>query len=160
MGARGRNVVRVDPAYIISEWLDPYELAWAAGFYDGEGCTFNFTARARVFMGMTQGGGYAGRLVIDRFHAAVGGLGHYYVTRRSDNRKTVHRWQCATQADVYHALNRIWPWPCPGPGVRPPAYDRPHGRGQPGRHGRGGRGGRGRGPPVGLLGESARRREA
>jgi hypothetical protein len=80
------------------------------GFYDGEGCTHSFTARARVFMAMTQGGGDEGRLVLHRFQAAVGGLGRYYVTPAKRTHGIIHRWQCAVQADVHHALNRIWPW--------------------------------------------------
>lgn len=60
--------------------LDVLELAWAAGFYDGEGCTFTSVDGGRVTMQVliTQ----VDRRVLDRFQAAVGGLGKVYGPRR------------------------------------------------------------------------------
>lgn len=58
--------------------LDLFELAWAAGFYDGEGSTItdiNLGAgRVTLQVTVTQ----VDRQVLDRFRAAVGGLGNVY----------------------------------------------------------------------------------
>jgi hypothetical protein len=56
-------------------WLiDREELAWAAGFFDGEGC-FSFTTKAGYGAAAI---GQVDRAPLERFQAAVGGLGKIY----------------------------------------------------------------------------------
>ena len=54
--------------------VDREELAWAAGFFDGEGC-FSFTAKAGY---ATVAVGQVERAPLERFQKAVGGLGTIY----------------------------------------------------------------------------------
>jgi hypothetical protein len=55
------------------------EIAWAAGFFDGEGCTYtNFVRNPRTFPNLglrikiSQAGGVHGKAVLERFRDAVG----------------------------------------------------------------------------------------
>src|SRR5712692_211737 len=58
--------------------VDREDLAWAAGFYDGEGCTLTVDPeRLYPWIGVTQGGSLDGPPeVLVRFKRAVGGIGH------------------------------------------------------------------------------------
>jgi hypothetical protein len=54
--------------------IDREELAWAAGFFDGEGC-FSFTKKAGYAVARI---GQVERAPLERFQKAVGGLGTIY----------------------------------------------------------------------------------
>jgi len=114
MGKRGplpESVIKISDSY--AHDLDSHELAWAAGFFDGEGCTTNFgsTRReaARARMRISQSGD-DGHLVIDRFQAAIGGPGNRYVIAADAQRKIRFVWELHKQLDVHHVLNRLWPY--------------------------------------------------
>jgi hypothetical protein len=57
--------------------LNREELAWAAGFFDGEGST-SLRQIKGGYSGLTLDIGQKDREVLDRFQAAVGGLGKVY----------------------------------------------------------------------------------
>jgi len=69
-----------DPRFVVNR----EELAWAAGFFDGEGC-FSYTEKAGY---ATVTIGQVDRRVLDRFQEAVGGVGKIYgpYTTRSPSR--------------------------------------------------------------------------
>ena len=88
--------------------MDPIELAWAAGFYDGEGTTVVCGDRIRV--GATQATSDGGPpSVLLRFQAAVGiGVvrGPYFPP---GNRRP--QWQWYAYGDNAHAaIGRLWPF--------------------------------------------------
>lgn len=63
--------------------LDTHEIAWAAGFFDGEGWT-SLVVQNRKFGGKTRSlcvgvsQHLNNRYVVDRFNASIGGLGKIY----------------------------------------------------------------------------------
>lgn len=85
---------------------DSYELAWAAGFFDGEGHTRRRGAA-------TRGGGLGvhinqnDRRVLDRFAAAVGrgNVGTY----KQANGSTMYAYRVHSR-DAAEVLAAIWPW--------------------------------------------------
>lgn len=89
------------------------ELAWAGGFFCGEGC-FSLNTRGRkkyLKAGISQ----ISREVLDRFHAAVQGVGTVYgpYQRKAKNEKPVWVWQSHAFEDVQAVLAMIWPWLSP-----------------------------------------------
>lgn len=61
--------------------LDTHELAWAAGFFDGEGGTYiavNKRGRKRENLHVSVRVAQVHRAPLDRFHAAVCDLGYVY----------------------------------------------------------------------------------
>ena len=77
--------------------IDREELAWAAGFFDGEGCFFYSPPNAKRHRGPIVGLNVTqkGDKLLERFSKSVGGLGH--ITKRKDRSGmwalTVNRWQ-------------------------------------------------------------------
>lgn len=93
------------------------ELIWAAGFFDGEGCTYlrksvkgrgNIFGRPFVSVGQS---GYECPYVLKRFHRAVGGLGHirgpYFP--KAENRKPVWKWLTHTPYESVKVIKLLWP---------------------------------------------------
>jgi hypothetical protein len=96
--------------------FSPIELAWAAGFYDGEGnCTFIRSDKLR--QDGTRGAGGQVRIQIgqvrpeplERFHKAVGGLGTLngpYPGRRK-NESPIYQWMavsCLAYTQIWNLL--------------------------------------------------------
>lgn len=84
--------------------MDTHELAWAAGFFDGEGYT-GYSARSyslRMCVGQKD------REVLDRFQAALGGIGRVYVTPKAD--APYHQWYLSGQENVGRALELLRPY--------------------------------------------------
>lgn len=85
--------------------INAVELAWAAGFFDGEGCTYTET-RKRVY-----GESVSVRMTVaqndlrplERFHAATG-VGHIHQAKRG-----YYVWGCGHQGDVRIAIARLFP---------------------------------------------------
>jgi len=85
------------------------ELAWAAGFFDGEGSTWlhksslnkdgTRSTSVRINVGQKD------LRPLTRFHSAVGGLGYIY-------RKGSGMWQyqVARKADVHQVIWALWPY--------------------------------------------------
>lgn len=76
--------------------LNRIELAWAAGFFDGEGCVSRkknqSNGRRAPFLQVSQ----TNRVVLDRFQAAVGGLGVIYGPYRQKKRTHSPYWLYST----------------------------------------------------------------
>lgn len=86
--------------------IDREELAWAAGFYDGEGSTFLRKSHdiKRPSMGISQ----LERLPLERFQAAVGGLGRIYPGSPSSG--TTWMWHANRVGDTYTVIALLWHW--------------------------------------------------
>lgn len=77
------------------------ELAWAAGFYDGEGCTSNGYDRIRCTIGQKE------RTTLDRFVKAIG-FGNVRGPYAVGNRYVV----CYNREKARIVLNMLWPYLC------------------------------------------------
>lgn len=86
---------------------DMTELAWAAGFFDGEGSSYatqTSTTRKKSYIHMTIS--QKGRETLDRFHAAVGAG-----TVTGPNKRGLYRWQVQSRA-VHDVKDKLWPYLC------------------------------------------------
>jgi hypothetical protein len=92
------------------ELLNKTELAWAAGFYDGEGCTVN-RGNFQPSMTITQADPY----VLERFAKAVGVGKVYGPYSRANNPKHSPNWsyQSGTFEKTQHCLAQLWTWLSP-----------------------------------------------
>lgn len=96
--------------------LDAVELAWAAGFFDGEGstcCTTNNGRkhnRIQLSIGQkNQDGNIADTLV--RFQSAVGGCGHIYQKNKHRGPDyDQHQFLVTRRNDVLACLRLLWPY--------------------------------------------------
>lgn len=83
---------------------DQIAFAWAAGFFDGEGCTTlgrrGQNAHARCLISQKD------RRVLDKFLAIVG-VGTIYV---SDRHPVPFRWQTTSEPDARLVLSKLWPF--------------------------------------------------
>lgn len=102
--------------------MDTHELAWAAGFFDGEGCvsgglklggskgTSNYKARPYITLHC----GQTDRYPLERFDAAVQHLGRFYGPYNHKGKKTYHRpwWQysASTFEKVQAIVAMLWPF--------------------------------------------------
>ncbi len=89
------------------------ELAWAAGFFDGEGCTTAVSLRRYPKISITQSGPLAKPPeVLDRFKRAVGEIGHISGPELDDSGRHKPRWVYnlygGTQVSAVIAL--LWPF--------------------------------------------------
>lgn len=94
--------------------MDWCELAWAAGFFDGEGWA-NAVAQkgrrtrqpqARVNQASPDGVPQ----VLLRLQAAVGGLGRIGGPQRQEKRIDLYRWEVSSRRDVERLLEMVAPW--------------------------------------------------
>lgn len=88
------------------EIVGKLELAWAAGFFDGEGGTYvQHNARTRLYLKLIVGQKH--RAPLDRMRKAFGGIGN--VTQRGQG---LYTYQITRQEDVHLALEMMWPYLC------------------------------------------------
>jgi len=95
--------------------MDRLELAWAAGFFDGDGWTARVTHRStgRAVAQINQASSSGVPEVLVRFQAAVGGLGHIRGPKRKKGRKDLY-WWFSTKRRVIHDIGRsLGPWLSP-----------------------------------------------
>lgn len=103
------NPVRFAPKYHHKLMtVDDTEIAWAAGFFDGEGSIFSFLKSDRP------NGKRSARItivqkndnceVLDRFQAAVYGFGAIYASK-TRNQLTYQVWN---HSQVRHVMERLW----------------------------------------------------
>jgi len=91
---------------------NPIELAWAAGFFDGEGSTVKTESRS-LKMSITQAGDYA-LYSLSRFSQALGGRGHVngpYQMKPGPNgkpRKPMYYLQITGFETVQASLGMLW----------------------------------------------------
>lgn len=84
------------------------ELAWAAGFFDGEGCTVCANTD-RGCRSLQVAVGQVNRDNLRRFHAAIGGLGHLGPPRQHRPGRPISR-VAIYGSEARLALSRIWPY--------------------------------------------------
>lgn len=94
--------------------MNKIELAWAAGFFDGEGCTYvtrqyDRPRSLRFCMSVTQ----VDREVLDRFQRALqlGSVRGPFKTDYASQRSIKPRWVWrATGNTARTAIDRLWPY--------------------------------------------------
>lgn len=92
------------------------ELAWAAGFFDGEGSTYlvphrKHADRYYVESAITQLAAGPPCEELERFSAAVGGLGRIYGPYVQDGAlELVFRWKAVADGIAAAVLRHIWTW--------------------------------------------------
>lgn len=83
------------------------ELAWAAGFFDGEGCTMATGLGKRwARISITQ----VDREVLDRFHRATFGLGEIYGPYGYVKGQPQLRYTLYGRPNVQAVIAALWPW--------------------------------------------------
>lgn len=98
--------------------LDTHELAWAAGFFDGEGSTCissykpnNQNAMANV---LTMTISQIHRETLERFQRAIGGVGvingPYNPPSFGKNQQPQYRYHLSGLSRVVPAIDSLWPW--------------------------------------------------
>lgn len=101
------------PIFSPDEWSPNTELAWAAGFFDGEGWTSvtmakpSATRERRKYIQM--GLGQANLVTLERFLAAVGSGSIYRVPNGTTRKKDYWQWS-ASGKKAYPAMERLWPF--------------------------------------------------
>jgi hypothetical protein len=94
--------------------MDRYELAWAAGFFDGEGWANAVGQQGRrtkqPMARINQAGPDGVPAVLIRFQAAVGGLGRIGGPYVKDGRQDLYRWEVSSRRDVDLLHHFLVPW--------------------------------------------------
>jgi hypothetical protein len=89
--------------------MDRHELAWAAGFFDGEGwAAQNKTRGVQARINQADSDGIPAVLL--RFQSALGGLGRIGGPTKKPDRKDLYRWSVSSRADVELVLQLLKPW--------------------------------------------------
>ena len=82
------------------------EIAWAAGFFDGEGTTSILKAQrdrySYIRMQVTQ----KNKETLDRFQAAMCGKGKIY----KSNTRDIHSWNVYKKEEVLFCMKSLWPF--------------------------------------------------
>jgi hypothetical protein len=89
--------------------MDRHELAWAAGFFDGEGWAGESKPRG-VQAQINQAGSGGAPQALIRFRAALEGLGRIGGPTREPKRKDMYRWLVSSRNDVDLLLLLLKPW--------------------------------------------------
>lgn len=92
----------------VKEVLVECELAWSAGFFDGEGTVYNRT-RFKKYTYLNLEISQRDRRPLDRFCKAVG---HGKIISRPSRGSTKEHfmWVCYRQQDVKEVMNKIYPY--------------------------------------------------
>lgn len=91
------------------------ELAWAAGFFDGEGCSMLQTATYKDYeypclrVSVTQSGDSALPILV-RFQSAVGGIGKILGPIQRKSYKPRWDWKAQGLEDCQAAIAMLWPF--------------------------------------------------
>jgi hypothetical protein len=94
--------------------VDRYELAWAAGFFDGEGWADAVQAEGRntaqPHARVNQADPSGIPEVLTRFQRALGGLGTIGGPHREEGRIDLYRWTVSSRGDVELLHHFLMPW--------------------------------------------------
>lgn len=94
--------------------MDRYGLAWAAGFFDGEGWAARIRdgsrATRRPMARINQAGVDGPPDTLERFRRALGDLGAIGGPDRISGRKDLYRWVASSEADVTLLFELLSPW--------------------------------------------------
>lgn len=112
MGA-GRNAKNGNSKLVENFAPNREELAWAAGFWDGEGCTAAQVHKNGHNIHMSIAQVYLPNL--HKFHKAVGGLGYIYgphnnSTKARPNCQPQYSWQTSKFEHVQAVIAMLWPF--------------------------------------------------
>lgn len=90
--------------------VDREELAWAAGFFDGEGTTNAYMQSSRPHLGtvLQLTISQVDRRTLERFLQAVGVGKIYYIDRSEGN--PIHTFKVSRFELVQHVVAQLWPW--------------------------------------------------
>jgi hypothetical protein len=88
--------------------MDRHELAWAAGFFDGEGWAAKNKSRG-VQSRINQSDDDVVPEVLVRFQRVVG-CGRIHGPVREEGRRDLYYWDVSSRGDVETVANAIWPW--------------------------------------------------
>jgi len=87
------------------------ELAWAAGFFDGEGSVSLVHSKTRISRGIVLSIGQTNPGVLTRFKDSVGvGRVHGPYPPTTSNRKPTWRFLASSYKDVQAIVAMMWPW--------------------------------------------------
>src|SRR4026208_968616 len=89
--------------------MDRHELAWAAGFFDGEGWAAKKNPRG-IGAQINQADNSGIPVVLCRFQAALGGVGRIGGPVRKPDRKDLYHWVVSSQGDVQLVFDLLKPW--------------------------------------------------
>lgn len=81
------------------------DIAWAAGFFDGEGTTSILKAQRDKYSYIRMGVSQKLHECLDRFYSIVQ-KGKIY----SSNTRDIRSWNCYKHEDVIEVLNLLWPY--------------------------------------------------
>jgi hypothetical protein len=87
--------------------MDRHELAWAAGFFDGEGWAAKRTRGVQSRINQSDDDGVPDVLL--RFQRIVG-CGRIHGPLREEGRRDLYYWDVSSRADVESVANAVWPW--------------------------------------------------
>lgn len=99
----------------------PYEVAWAAGFFDGEGSAScaaygqprkDGTRHYRIVLSVSQCGAGPAPAELVRFQKVVGVGSIYGPLHRHANWKPMWQWQATSRDDIENTIDQLWPWLC------------------------------------------------
>lgn len=90
--------------------IDREALAWAAGYFDGDGCFHSIAKTATHSMLIRATVASTDRELVDRFQATVG-VGRVWLSRRArPPRREVWEWRVASFEKVQAVGAMLWPW--------------------------------------------------
>jgi hypothetical protein len=89
--------------------MDRQELAWAAGFFDGEGWAAKKNPRG-VGAQINQASDHGVPQVLIRFQAALSGLGAIAGPHRKPERRDLYSWTVSSRSDVALLFSLLRPW--------------------------------------------------
>jgi hypothetical protein len=90
------------------------ELAWAAGFFDGEGSTSLSHKKGTRWATVRMSIGQTSPIPLERFQRAVGGLGKIHGPRKvaNPNAKPQWYWTVAKSEDLRKVIDLLWEFLC------------------------------------------------
>lgn len=88
------------------------ELAWAAGFFDGEGYTGCLSTSKAKYQHLRMTIGQTSRTPLVRFHRAIGNLGRLTGPTICPGRKPIWTLNINGYEYVQAVVARLWPWLC------------------------------------------------
>jgi hypothetical protein len=91
--------------------LETHDLAWAAGFFDGEGWANR--QRRGVHSRINQAGVEGIPEVLTKFNRIVG-VGRIKGPVLVEGRQPLYYWEATSRPDLHQVVERIGPWLCPG----------------------------------------------
>ena len=90
--------------------MENHDLAWAAGFFDGEGWANR--QRRGVHSRINQAGLDGVPEVLTKFHRIVG-VGRIHGPVIVEGRQPLYYWEATSRPDLLRVVERIGPWLCP-----------------------------------------------